>query len=132
MRTGSYVGRIYKTFNGNPTAAEPVFTIPLPNYACEVRFKVEGSSKNTFAYSFDPKYNTPTVVPNDVQLDNTLFSLQVATDLAGFAGLQTTKEVVWRHADNMPNALFIVPMTTGSSGQMICSYSIIGGKNHGY
>jgi len=133
MRTGSYVGRISKSVTSNPAVAQPVFTISLPNYACEVRFKLEGSSKNTWGYSWNPKYNTDTVIPNDIATDTDWFSIQGAgSGVYGAGGIQTTKEYIWRHADGMPNALFIIPVGTGVNEDTVLSYSILGGKNNGY
>ena len=132
MRTGSYVGRQFKTFTANGAAAQPVFTIALPNYACEVRFKIEGSSKNVFAYSWNPKYNTTTVTPNDIQNDSDFYTISFDSTQTGYQGLQTTKEIIWRHAEGMPNALFIFPASVGANGDTILSYSIVGGKNNGY
>lgn len=132
MNSQSYVGRIYKTFTANNATAQPVFTITLPNYACEVRFKIEGSTKNTFAYSFDPKYNVPELIPNEIMFDNTFYTISPDSTRSGIGGTQCTQEIVWRHAEGMPNALFIICTTAASANQQILSYSIIGGKNNGY
>tara|TARA_R100000388_G_scaffold94502_1_gene81977 strand:- start:4347 stop:4757 length:411 start_codon:yes stop_codon:yes gene_type:complete len=136
MRTGSYVGRIdsglLPLFAPGDTEM-PVLTLGLPEYACEVRFRVLDAIRGNFGYSFDSLYDKGFFdIDDDINNTNYVI-LPTDTNLSDQDGNAFTRDVIIRSASGLPRNLFIFPTAIPSGlGSFTLEYQIIGGKNNGY
>lgn len=135
MRTGSYVGRIDSgLLLFAPGASEmPVLTLGLPEYACEVRFRVKDGIRGNYGYSFDSQYDQGYFdINNDINNTNYVV-LPTDTNLSDQDGDAYTRDVIIRSASGLPRNLFVFPTAIPSGlGSFTLEYQIIGGKNDGY
>jgi len=131
----NYAGRLVGQTSGNNGADHKVLTLSLPKNACEVRFRVVcGSSKNQFAYSFEPRYDNISVVPNELKLDsNTDYWLLAQTSNA-VANLTyiVSEDIIIRSPTTLPGRVNFLVWNTGTVDTWYVYYQIIGGKNNGY
>ena len=133
MRTGSYVGRIDSGTYNTASSDQPVITLGLPEYACEVRFRILFANRGDYGYSFDSQYDKGFFnVSTDVTNVNYI-AIPSNTSLSDQAGNAFTQEVVIRSASGLPRNLFVFPIANpGGLGSFTLEYQIIGGKNNGY
>jgi len=131
----NYAGRIVGSCDGNNGNPQEVLTLSLPKSACELRFRVwSTSSKNQFAYSFEPRYDNVQVIPSDLQgLQNTDYRILAQSPSAiVISQFVISEEIIIRNAKELPERLNILVYNTGSSSPVYLDYQIIGGNNNGY
>ncbi len=131
----NYAGRLVGKTTGNNGAEHKVLTLSLPKNACEVRFRVMTSnSKNQFAYSFEPRYDNISVVPNEVKSSaNTDYWLLAQTTNAILTEEYTVSEdIIIRSPTTLPGRINFLVWNSGTNGEYYVFYQIIGGKNNGY
>ena len=138
MRTGTYTQRRKGSFIGNNGAAQQIWTITLPKSACEIRFKVlSQTTKLVFGWSYDARFAAETVVPNLINgatNDNFDWNVlnYVSSDYGNALLGSSTEEIVIRKTIDMPNALFVFPVSSGDTNTAELHWQIVGGSNNGY
>lgn len=131
----NYAGRLVGRTSGNNGAAHKVLTLSLPKNACEVRFRViTPSSKNQFAYSFEPRYDNIEVVPNELKSNtNTDYWLLVQTsDAVINSPYGVSEDIIIRSPTTLPGRINFLVWNSGTNEDFSVYYQIIGGKNNGY
>lgn len=131
----NYAGRIVGSCDGNNNNAQQVLTLSLPQSACELRFRVwSQSSKNQFAYSFEPRYDNVEVIPSELQgTQNTDYRILAQSSASVLATpFVISEEIVIRNPKQLPERLNVLVYNTGTISPIYLDYQIIGGKNNGY
>tara|TARA_Y100001973_G_C5198640_1_gene336044 strand:+ start:772 stop:1182 length:411 start_codon:yes stop_codon:yes gene_type:complete len=136
MKRGTYVERRTFIVGSDPSNPQPCISISLPKNCTEIRFKVESETNRVqYGYSFDPSFNRPTIVPNEINgaiAENYNWYGLSYDGSTGFSAFPATKEVIIRKTEDMPNTMYVFVSMTGANSQAVLFYQIIGGSNNGY
>ena len=137
MKRGTYTERRPFTVTGDPSAEQPITSISLPQNCTEIRFFLEcESTKVTFGYSFDPFFNRPTIIRNNINgaiaQNFDWNTIPYSGTMTGFSTFPCTKQIIIRKTEDMPNTMYVFVSGTGTNAQCILNYQVIGGSNNGY